>query len=360
MLAVNFDEQGCELITRFPQCRMSVYSTNSFCIKQGDFIFCIPYGEKNIGYYNLSKKVWGTIEIGFEKRLIYCPDQYDECNGRIWLIEYRGKKIYQINLKNRVLEKQYCILSDQECLDGEYVSVGMNLYCLAGNCIYRIDVINSEIVRYQVLNTEDIIYTICYDGCNFWLSGNRRAIYIWNPDHGIINVIDQLEKIGNFSLGENIIKKNFPIFLHSVVMGFCIWFIPLQANMPIIYIDRKSYKINVFEIAEEEESEESLTSRGSGFKYYFLYIRQDRYIGLLSQKNQVVWELDTVELCVEKKECFSKQSFEAVLDEYYDGKMILYEGNLVDESVYSIMVQYDMKSNAKQQGKAGSRIYHGI
>ena len=198
VLGIDLDEQRCELITRFPQCKTPAHLTNSFCVKQGDFIFCIPYKGEDIGYYDLKRDVWDTIETGCEKRMIVCADQ--AFDGRIWLAEYYGKKVYQINLYDKVLEKQYSIPADSGDIDGECVYTDTFLYCVAGNSVYCIDTKTSKIVRYQILNTGDNLSTICYDGRNFWLSGNRKEIYIWNPCQGMIKVIDGLEIYGNLNL----------------------------------------------------------------------------------------------------------------------------------------------------------------
>ena len=131
-------------------------------------------------------------------------------------------------------------------------------------------------------------------------------------------------------------------------MGEHIWYIPLQANMPIIYINRKNYEMNTLKIEEEEENEKSLIDRQSGFKYIFLYSRQDRYIGLFSHKNQVVLELDTIGFCVEKKEFnFSKESVRALLKGYYDDVM-LWEGKPSDNLAYSMMIKYNVGSDVSQ------------
>ena len=361
VLSVDMDEQRCELVTSFPQCKESAQLTNSFCIKLDNFIFCIPYEETNIGYYDLDKDVWETIETGCRKRMIICTDTYQACEGRIWLAEYYGKKIYQINLKDRVLEKQYCISSGNECIHGEYVVVGMNLYCVVENCIYCIDTSSSEIFRYQILDAEDELYTICYDGCNFWLSGNTKEICIWNPNEGIIRKIYGLEELGYFNWTNKIIKNNLPVFLHSVVIGSHIWYIPLQANMPIIYIDTTDYQIHIFEIAKEKESEKSLVDRGSGFKYIFLYTREDRYIGLFSHKNEIIWEIDTISLRAEEKTIsFNKKVVEALVIGYYGEGIILQEGKISDELAYAAMIRNEVGQSVELENKAGSKIYHSV
>lgn len=277
------------------------------------------------------------------------------------MAEYYGKRICQVNLKNGLIEKQYDISSDCGNISGECVSVDTNLYCIAGDCVYCINTKNSGFMRYQILNAEDELSTICYDGSNFWLSGNREEVHIWNPHQGIIKVIGRLNELKNGELTEGVIKKNFPLFLHSVVSGSCIWYVPLQADMPIIYIDRTTYQINIFRFEEEEESEDSLVDRGSGFKYIFLYYRQGRYIGLFSHKNQVVWEIDTVRLFVEKKEFhFSRQLVDALLRGYFDKNVVFLEGRPSDELAYSAMVRYDIRQNRTLTDNNGYRIYNGI
>ena len=287
-------------------------------------------------------------------------ERQEKDNEIIWLLEYQGRVVYQVDLKEKVLKKKYSLSQDMHIFTGNYVQVQHNLYCVAGKNIY---VINTKkdcgINQYELSDVQAALYTICYDGANFWLSGEDNEIYIWNPTQGVIKrIAGFLEKFDSFSLKRNIIADPIPRFSYSVSLGENVWYIPLQGNIPIIYIDKRYYKIRVFDILEEIETEESLLKRGTAFKYILLYIRHNRYIGLYSCKNQIVWEIDTDELCVEKKEYhFSDGSIYDLAYAYHRTIGMLSEGYSMDEEVYSILMKSNEKDLSHFRKEVGKEIY---
>ena len=79
-------------------------------------------------------------------------------------------------------------------------------------------------------------------------------------------------------------KKEYelPAFLFSVVAGDYVWFIPFQTNK-IMYADKKTCQLHVFEADGENETKQSLLGRiALGSKYILEYVRENRYIGLFS------------------------------------------------------------------------------
>lgn len=357
IFCVDIATMQCEFLARIPECKFKSSRSNSYCRKYKEKVFCFPYGEKYICYYDLEKKLWSKIEVGFEGNLMICLDNDDIENVNVWLMEYRGRKIYQVNIEKKIVEREYIIPADRNVFTGYYVFVQDNLYCTAGNEIYCINIRDGTITAYQIAEPGIEIYTICYDGCNFWLSGNREVIYIWNVQEGLVKIITDFVED---STDSSVIIKNAPLFGSSMLVGRYVWFIPLQGNMPILYIDRDSYRVRVLEIEEEKETEKEIVRRGNAFKYAFEYIRQNRYIGLYSCKNQMFLEIDTVDLCVKyRRLCFSDQTFIAIAWEAYADMGILYEGVRDGQEIFSILLnRVEEKKNIYLN--IGKQIYSSI
>ena len=62
----------------------------------------------------------------------------------------------------------------------------------------------------------------------------------------------------------------------------------------ILYIDKKTYKVNVFEMENEEETAKSLKRTGKlAAKYLLQGIEKDRYLVLYSLKKETIIKIDT-------------------------------------------------------------------
>ena len=89
------------------------------------------------------------------------------------------------------------------------------------------------------------------------------------------------------------------LFEFSIAIGKYVWFIPDRSN-DIIFIDKETYKVFMLELEEEQETKESIDNHLMDFKFLLQYIRENRYIGIYSLKNRIVFEIDTIDLCVKR------------------------------------------------------------
>ena len=109
--------------------------------------------------------------------------------------------------------------------------------------------------KYEIVDEGVRLYTFCYDGFNFWLSGEREEIYIWNPVIGVVSTIENI--LAEYNVADfvkDMVVPHVPLFNNSIILGEYIWYIPIQANAPILYINREDCKVHILEIADEEET----------------------------------------------------------------------------------------------------------
>lgn len=337
----------CHFLAWIPDCPLKGYRINSYCRKYKNKIFCIPYDTQWILHYDLEQKVWGKIEIGFKGKLVVCMDDENTVDAKVWLMERGGRTIYQVDLEKEIVEKKYVIPKDKSVFTGFYVLVQNSLYCTAGNGIHCIDIHDGNVITYTVTDEDIELYTICYDGYNFWLSGNCETIYIWRAQEGIIKTVEFCEK-------NDVFLKDIPLFGISMVGGQYVWHIPLQYNSPVLYIDKEDYRVGVL------ERKEDYARSGGIFKYGFEYIRQNRYIGLYSVNDPAFFEIDVCDLCINnRKMSFHNKSFLAIAREYYREAGVLFEGNLEAHEIFSAML-YDSEEQPKKYLDIGRTIYSSM
>lgn len=307
LFCVDLNSLQCEIVSWIPGNDKFDFFMNPYCMKYKDSIICLPGNGNKIWSYNLSQAVWEETEIENTGQLLTFMGRYSQADGRVWLSEYDTGKILQVNTEKKTVEKKYHLSKgEQKVYYGEYVIVQNRLYIVGGAQVCCIDIGDEEITVYKIPDIKTDLQTICYDGVNFWLSGCCKEIYVWNPQHGLVNVLTKFpENFGIYHFHEAAdidytffsytVEEN-SFFGYSFPLGKNIWYLPTQSN-GIIYVDRKTYEIHFLEIEEERETKESLDRDYTG-KFLFEYIRADRYIGIYSIQNQRIFEVDTVLLCV--------------------------------------------------------------
>lgn len=361
VFCVDIPTKQCEWLACIPDCKRIGFRLNSFCRKYKEKIVCFPYDEKYICFYDIGKGSWTKMEVGFAGRLMVCMDNRDTGNVKIWLMEHTGRKIFQVNIEKEIVEKEYIVPLNKHAFTGQYVFVQDCLYCAAGNEIYCINLWNGNMSTYQIAEEGEELYTICHDGHNFWLSGGWEKIYVWNTEEGIVQIIaDFIEETSVPGRESSFLVNNVPLFGASMLVGKYVWYIPLQSNAPIIYIDKDNYRVETLEIDAERETKEEIAKRKNAFKYAFEYIRQNRYIGLYSCKNRLFFEIDTVELSVKYRSFWiDDKTVVTIAREIYADRGMLYERTEDENKIFGIMLN-NFETAKNTYPDIGKTIYINI
>lgn len=358
---VNLKTCQCDALARVPDFQFKKYNFDFYCQKYQNKLFCFPYKQGKIGCYDLEKSEWREIEVGYETPLMYCTIFPSDAN-KIWLLEHKGKRIFQINLEREKCEQEYSSLQDGSHYNCQYVFVNKKLYYIVSSKVCCIDSVNRTNNRYDIGDVDCELNTIYYDGQNFWLSGIREEIYIWNPVQGVVKVVKNI--LNGYHLTEferRMIVSGVPLFNYSVLLGEYIWFIPIQMNAPIIYIHKKDYAVNILDVPKEKETEDTLKKRGNAFKYRVIYVYNERYIGIFSLKEQKVFEIDTKELqIIEKNYTLSSNTENSIANAYYNTKNILYESNEFERTIFSILLRNNQEKREINCSNRGMSIYAAL
>ena len=372
LFCVDMESLQCELVAWLPESDTVDFFVHPYCIKYKESIICLPGTGKEIWNYDIRKAAWEKTEIDNEGQLILSMASYRQTDGRIWLLEYDTGKILQVDLDERIVEKEYHLPRDgKEIYYGEYVLVHNKLYTTVGNRVYCIDTKSEDITIYEIPDVKAGLYTICYDGANFWLGGYCKEIYIWNPKQGLVKALTEFpERFGvyhfpgapdiDYNVFSHTTEEN-PFFGYSLFLGKHIWLLPTQSN-GVLYIDKETYEIRFLEIEDEQETQESL-ERDYANKFLFEYIREDRYIGIYSILNERVFEIDTVALCVNHREYELGGKTILTLGEtfeQYDGRKVFGEKAGQEQIYFNALLKANNVADNTTIQNIGEQIYHTL
>lgn len=370
LFCVDLNSGKCDLVEWIPECNRMDFRLYSYCIKRDDIIFCIPNMGKDVWYFDIKEMNWGKIEVEHESQFVMCISAYSKQDNRIWLLEDEKGKIFEVDCTMKKVENKYQLPVDANKSSNEYILVGDKLYFVSG---YKVYCINGNALRtYEITGVKTELCTICYDGCNFWLSGYCKDIYVWNPDQGIINVITEFPKYFGFYHFrrheipvvdcDSLFCDDFAFYISSIPLGKYIWYIPFRSN-EIVYIDKETFEVHLLEIEDEQETSESIDRHIIAHKYLVQYVHENRYIGIYSLKNGWIFEIDTVELCVRKKDYkLSGNAFLSLaqIDRSYYAKEIFREKREKDRILFSALVDANSSNQNDELQNIGGLIYRTL
>ena len=367
---LDLESNECEYIASIPEPNPNKFRLTPRCMKIGNEIFCMPDNGDNIWVYNIEDSNFYKINIkNLSKDSISITDfwQYD---NKLFMLATGLKKIIEIDIGKKVITNYYEVCDKTEDKIAKHVRLASDIYCISAssNKIYQFNFKSRNIIVHEIPDGKGNFFAIAYDGQKFWLSNYSREIYVWNKESNSVKILkDFPEQFGNYTIegnGENFLDcttdvYETPAFIEIMALGQYIWFIPFRTNK-IIYVDKDSYEIFSFDIENEIETENTLNFRPLSHKYLLEYVRNNRYLGLFSLKNNYIIEIDTLEMRSEiKKYEFSDRCILEISRMY--GGYILCENNGLDRRVFeSILLGSDVEEKNKKTDNTGLNIYEAI
>lgn len=362
---IDLELNKCVYITDIPNIETNKFRLNQRCLKIDNEIYLMPDNGKKIWVYSLKNNQFEQIVIDNPDNVHLGIYRFWIYGNKIYALSTGLKKIIEINIKKKVV-CNYFILSnlDEEEIDNlAGIRVGEDIYCVSSssNRVYQFNLETKQVTTYVVPMVEGGFQTISFDGRLFWLTGYCKEIDIWDKENDSTNVLrDFPHNFGIYDFtgnSENVldctaVKYDTPTFIASMLVGKYIWFIPYQTNK-VIYVDVETYQIYTLEIGGEEENKSSLLMHYLEHKYLVQYIRDERYIGLFSFKNDYIIEIDTVEKRVEKKSyIFDEESIDKLFRSM-NGRT-LNERNAMDRVFFLNRLIKNNTSDKEKMNNAGS------
>lgn len=355
-----------EYITELPLEFSDGMRKNPNCIKCDNLIYCLPDNSKIIWIYDTESKNLDKIEFDVCMGIL-CAWQQDNF---LILYSHTQKKIITLDIKEKRINKIYDLLGT-ECDSLEYYAFKYEdfIYFTSAvtNIVYEFSIANGQTKKYE-LPVNDKIYGIVCDEKNFWIGSYKKIIYKYDREFKIVKVINEFpENFGVYDFSfklQNILdckseEYENETFGRMCIAGNKIWFIPFQTNY-ILYMEKDSDKLNVFEIAEEEESRNALGARALNHKYLLEYVWSDRFIGLYSIKNQCIYEIDAKNLMYNQKIYELKADNKLKLyDIYKKNRHIMKEISDIDRELFYTMLNEETFKNINDDC-VGEKIYNNL
>lgn len=300
LLMADFEKREISLVDRLP-IKKTGFRMYPRCIKSKQYIFCLPTYEKDIFRYDCKNKRWKKISLSCENEKKAMITDFAVRKNKLYVVSKGLLKIIIINIEEGIVTDEYKIGKKGEVIGrsvftNDYIYISSSFYPL----IYEFDIHTNKINQFQVNGLNDIINTLCFDGDAFWISGRKRTVYSWKKKNNKIDTFKNFPNMfGEYNFSESYDqllnieseKYMFPIFLESIAVGGFVWFIPYKTNK-ILYIGKKDDHIREFVVDEEINNQSELKQCLMSAMYLLLYVREERYIGIYSLKNESILEID--------------------------------------------------------------------
>lgn len=366
LCCLNLQTGECDGIAKVPNDGLERFMLNTRCIRVKNEIYCMPCYGKGIWIYNIAIpkfrfigiKNSGTKHLYMENCYLYEEEIYAVSRGM--------RQVVAIHVETKEVTSYSLNVRDDDVLLSGCIRVDTVIYCASySNKIYTFDMNTKETAVYTILNEGVKLSSICFDGERFWLSGNQKKIYIWNKKQDTVQVIDNFPKeFGNYNfldkekeiLDCNAEEYGVQLFCHLEFVGNYVWAIPYETNF-VLYIQKDTLDIHILHIDDEEETQESLTRIGRRpFKYFWQYLRDEKFIGIFSLKNNCILEIDTCRLEVEKRKYVLSDNYVQLVV----AEKVLADSDSVETMLFKrfIDMEYFNINSMQKNEQVGKRIYN--
>ena len=286
---------------------------NPYCIKYKDLIYCIPLFASSIWRYNLTCSQWEEIDLCKDKGISTLACLLGEYYIIYYFFSISLKKIWGVDLKRGIITVSYDIDIAGEWKSSSYFVDGIlvedNVYLvLGGSSIYEFNLKTGKQTICKLVDIDDVFYKIRFDGEIFWIIGKKGNVYLWNKECGIETILSEfpddfvLYDFTEKSIIDDFKDKGKDLLVYSglICLNGKVWLIPQSGNK-ILYCSQGDKKLKTFEIPYEKESAETLdlNYRQIATKFYLMYVRKERFLGIYSYKNKRIFEIDTQNMTYE-------------------------------------------------------------
>ena len=322
--------EECEYIASIPTGDEGSFRSTPYCVKYQDTVVCLPDRGAHIWLYNIEQKKFSKITVDKPQNMRLSITRYwiDDntllvCTGALYLIEI-DLKYFRI--------KNYCQIV--EISENDTMRFAREII-KNGNAIYFFDnkqkelcefnILTKQTERYSIKEILNDIVTVCSDGEIFWLSDNDKCIYEWNKATKDIRVYtDFPQEFHVTRTGQPTVSWQKWVFYQSVCLDkyICLipWNIPETMCNSILFMNKKTHKMNAVKIYDETES-------GDG-QYVLEYVLEGRYIGIHYSHNCFISEIDTNNFEIRQKRMkFPLENYTKMIHQRISREKILVEKN---------------------------------
>lgn len=367
LFCLNLDTCTCEQMVLIPAADTNyTFRLIPRCIKWENDIYCMPDMGNCIWVYNIENRDFSKILIDNPNKTRLYLYEFGFFDQSMLIVSMGLKQVIEIHTKEKKIVKHYDLWKGDELI--YTVKSGDCLYSLY-ECgkVFRFHIDTKQGILLQPPVTGDRFYCFCFDGSSFWLSGYKKEIIVWDYKEDTLEVLDEFpEGVCQNNINQNVYGKKdngaeqyeIPIFYFAVSVGETIWFIPSLENQ-IVYADKESHRLNIFEVEEEKDTGDRLLLNKISQKYILEYVKDERYLGLFSTKNYCILEIDTKEMTYQWcKYYYSEKCLNSFAETYEN---VLWEKDILDKKIYKRRFWNTSKRvYKKNEIRVGAKVYKEI
>lgn len=364
LMNYDFDTSLCTYITAVPDVKSGEFRRCSVCMKYEKEIVCLPDTSDSIFLYSLTNRIWTKVNVpGGETCRLSC-NQFTLKENLLYIYSRGLMQILVLDLDERQIINVFSLSSENTEVLGFGTFKNNFFYTVSSaySQIYELNLINGSIFKIDIPCIKSDIETISQKDDCFILCGRKKVILLFDKKKNKLQVINEFPKEFGTYRWDNANDCNVDclstvfqnrIFYCTVVVGDNIWCIPYETNK-VLYFNLSDKKVNTFDISEENETKESLLLSRMKHKYILLYVKDDRFIGLYSCKNEWIIEIDTATLQYRFLTCI-------IDDNCMIPDRIYYEKRRMDCALFEISFE-KMRDNTSDRSAdtIGKRIYESI
>lgn len=334
---IDFIKNQYKYVNKIGDISLNEIRRNTLCTVYNKKVFCFPVCGDTLWIYNLVTHKFSYIKDSIFGEKMCVPRIYIY-NDRIYMFSKLNNGLIIINPETEAIERIVPVISEEISIpflgmlfDGDI------LYCSAidKGKIFAFSLKTEKVLEYEIPQIPAGISTITkFKGDSFLLTGYKKELYLWNKSTGEIKIISGFpEGFGIYEMQQGNLVINdhdiYPelLFSSSIDLGRRVLLIPYRTNK-LLCFDKENMKLDEIAIPDEEEDRDIL-SRPLPHKYLTVYIRQNKFLGLYSLKNNCLIEIDADNLKVEQRHIYlSDDSWPHIMQELKE------EGVILDEKIY--------------------------
>ena len=291
-------------------------------------IYLIPDRHGSIEIYDVNMCNWKHIKIIDSYKSDRNRFRGVSCwkvNDQLWVFSATQKRIICLNLRDDTIikEKEIVVTDDSDEILWDYSAVknGNVVYLLGRKkrIMYEVDLCTNNVNKEKIEIDDDFLGAYTYDGKRFWITGQKKKVYIWAMKYGVYEVMNLPS--------ESIIKEKdentWPDFTYAWFSNKHIWLIPARTNN-MLQIDVETKITRIIDSEDYASDVQAWMSTPVQIRFKQIYIREERYLGLYSFGNNIIVEIDG------QNQALQNRDFHMIDKNFLFGEEIIYENNVIN------------------------------
>ena len=299
---VDIDGHNISFLSKIPQ-DVIIWRSHPICIKYDNYIYCLPDNGKCVWQYDIYTNEWVSISLKNSIARLNAR-QYIVIDNVLWFFACGLKCIIKLNMALGTIEDYVGLpVNSSESIGAVSIKNDQFYFIFeTSSVVGQYDVLSDKWAWIQFNENNDRHHTLCLADGFMFMSGNKKKLYCFDRECKKNKDIDLPLSFGEYDFAGNkseLLDTNSQVYKSSTFAKilYCqnnIWLIPYRTSH-ILFMNLEDFELHEFSIPEDNETMQTASRHIIPRKYLILYIRENRFIGLYSTKNECIYDIDTCE-----------------------------------------------------------------